>query len=63
MKCPFKPIKLNKNKHGDDCYPGDPIVAKVITDFGDCDKFHCMAYTFDGKCKMMKIRGIKNEEF
>lgn len=61
MKCPFKPIKIHKNKHGEECYSADSIVAKIETDFGDCDRDQCMAYVSNtGKCRMME-KCIKNE--
>lgn len=61
MKCPFKPIKIHKNRHGEECYSADSIVAKIETDFGDCDRSQCMAYVPNtGKCRMME-KCIKNE--
>ena len=63
MKCPFKPIKIHKNRMGYECYSADSTIAKIETDFGDCDKSKCMAYKSDGTCRMMNIREIKNEEF
>ena len=61
MKCPFKPIKIHKNSHGQECYSADSAVAKIETDFGDCDRSQCMAYVYNtGKCRMME-KCIKNE--
>ena len=55
MKCPFKPIKIHKNRHGQECYSADSVVAKIETDFGDCDRSQCMAYVPNtGKCRMME---------
>ena len=55
MKCPFKPIKIHKNRYGQECYSADPVVAKIEIDFGDCDRGQCMAYNPDKQCDMMKL--------
>ena len=55
MKCPFKLIKIHKNKYGEECYSADSVIAKIETDFGECDLRLCMAYMpSTGKCKMME---------
>ena len=61
MKCPFKPIKIHKNRHGQECYSADSVVAKIETDFGNCDRSQCMAYNSDRQCDMMKLN-IKRYE-
>ena len=55
MKCPFKPIKIHKNNYGQECYSANSVIAKIETDFGDCDKSQCMAYNSDRQCDMMKL--------
>lgn len=55
MKCPFKLIKIHKNKYGEECYSADSVIAKIETDFGKCDLRLCMAYVpSTNKCKMME---------
>ena len=65
MKCPLKPIKTHKNSYDRPCNgAGDSYnatVAKIETDFGECDLRLCMAYhASTGKCRMME-RCYKNE--
>ena len=64
MKCPLKPIKtIGVSKVAKEDYDFSDLrqciaygEAKapynVITDFGECDRHNCMAYT-GGRCRMM----------
>lgn len=59
MKCPLKVIKTHKNSYGQPCNgSGDSYnatIAKIETDFGECDLSLCVAYVSStGKCKMME---------
>lgn len=59
MKCPLKPIKVHKNSYDRPCNgSGDSYnatVAKIETDFGECDLRLCMAYKAStGQCRMME---------
>ena len=61
MKCPFKPVKINKTMYGHECHSAHSVIARVETDFGDCDRGQCMAYVPNTeKCLMME-KCIKNE--
>lgn len=65
MKCPLKPIKVHKNSYDRPCNgSGDSYnatVAKIETNFGECDLRLCMAYKAStGQCQMME-KCIKNE--
>lgn len=62
MKCPLKPIKSFENRYGELCNGSkdnsSSTIAKVKTDFGDCDMRNCMAYIPNtGKCRMMNEKG------
>lgn len=54
MKCPLKPVKILKDERGQllSNVPHQETPAKVETDFGECDRYDCMAYT-NGRCRMM----------
>ena len=59
MKCPLKPIKIHKNRLDGLCNGPrndyQATVAKIETDFGECDFRNCMAYNASrGKCMMME---------
>lgn len=55
MKCPLKPIKIHKNRYDNLCNGFEATIAKIETDFGECDLRLCMAYMpSTGKCKMME---------
>ena len=64
MKCPLKPIKtisvskvVKENYDFSDlrqciAYVEAKAPYNVITDFGECDHYDCMAYK-SGRCRMM----------
>ena len=59
MKCPLKPIKIHKNRYDNLCNGArdsyEATIAKIETDFGECELRHCMAYNASkGKCMMME---------
>lgn len=59
MKCPLKPIKIHKNRYDNLCNGArdsyEATIAKIETDFGECDLRNCMAYNASkGKCMMME---------
>lgn len=55
MKCPFKKQVTLKNKCGYEVQSKDEV-AKIVTDFGDCDTRGCAAWnSYKGKC--MKVWG------
>ena len=59
MKCPLKPIKIHKNRYVNLCNGTrdsyESTIAKIETDFGECDFRECMAYNpATAKCEMMK---------
>lgn len=59
MKCPLKPIKIHKNRYDNLCNGArdsyEATIAKIETDFGECDLRLCMAYVpSTNKCKMME---------
>jgi hypothetical protein len=59
MKCPLKPIKIHKNRYNNLCNGArdsyEATIAKIETDFGECDRYNCMAYNASkGKCMMVE---------
>lgn len=68
MKCPMKLIKLYKNSDDSLCSGTEEsfrsTVAKIETDFGNCDLRACMAYNpHTGKCRMLERGGTSAYEY